>query len=321
MGIYDRDYYRGSGHSFLGSFLERGTVCKWLVGINFGFFVIQLLTRTVVRQQIPGVPPDLDFGGMPHVSEPFTHALWLNVDDVLHGQVWRLLTCAFLHDTTNPWHILFNMLVLWWFGSDVEDIYGPKEFLTFYLTAAVASSLAYVAAVKLGFHENNPALGASGAVTAALLVCACHYPTKIIQLFFFLPIPIWIFVIFSVAKDAFSLLGHTDNGTATSAHLGGAAFGFLYYKFQWRLTNLWPQFKAWKRRRAQPRLRVYRDEAPVKAKAPVSVAAPVAPDDEQLEAKMDAILEKISRVGKENLTENELKVLQKASEKFKRRRQ
>jgi membrane associated rhomboid family serine protease len=317
MGIYDRDYYRREGPSFLGSFLERGTVCTWLVGINVVAFIVQMLTRVqgvvVVNElglQLPG-------GWEPG---PFTQALWLDVPRVLHGEVWRLLTYAFLHDTANIWHILFNMLFLWWFGSDLEDLYGPREFLTFYLTAAVVAGLTYTAAAVLGIHPESVALGASGGVTAVLVLCACHFPRRVIYLFLFLPVPIWAFVVFSVVQDMFGVLGGSHNGVASSAHLGGAAFGFLYYKLHWRLSGLLPRLGIWKRRLAQPRLRVYREE---EHQTPVSVAAPAAAsggDDEQLEAKMDAILEKISRVGKENLTENELQVLRRASEKFKRRR-
>jgi hypothetical protein len=155
-------------------------------------------------------------------------------------------------------------------------------------------------------------------VTAVLLVCACHFPTRVIYLFMFLPVPIWVFVVFSVAQDAFGLLGGSTERVAYSIHLGGAAFGFLYYKYHLRLSQLLPRLRTWNRRRSQPRLRVYHEE---EAKTPVSVAAVAAPvEDEQLEAKMDAILEKISRVGKDNLTESELQVLRRASEKFKRRR-
>src|SRR5581483_11967644 len=99
MGIYDREYYRREGPSFLGSFVDRGMICKWLIGVNVLAFVVQMLTRE---------------------SRLFTPFLWLDVEGVLHGEVWRLLTYAFLHDTQSLWHILFNMLFLWWFGSDVE---------------------------------------------------------------------------------------------------------------------------------------------------------------------------------------------------------
>src|SRR5947209_5587545 len=133
MGIYDRDYYRREGPSYLGSFMERGKVCKWLILINVVCFVLQQFS------------PDFQ---TTEQSQPFTEIMQLDAQAVLNGQVWRLLTHAFMHATVM--HILFNMLFLWWFGTDVEDLYGPVEFLTFYLTAAVAGGLAFVAAWKAG---------------------------------------------------------------------------------------------------------------------------------------------------------------------------
>jgi membrane associated rhomboid family serine protease len=302
MGIYDRDYYRREGPSLFGSFAERGTVCKWLIGVNAAVFILQMFTKG------QGSPLGL-----------FTEALDLQPDKVLHGQVWRLLSYAFLHDPGSVMHILFNMLFLWWFGADLEDIYRPKEFLAFYLTSAVAGGVVHVALVKLGLIRPSSVLGASGAVTAVVMLCALHYPTKIILLFFFLPVPIWAFVIFMVAKDAFTLLGGPNQErVAVDVHLAGAAFGFFYQKSHLHLTSLWPQLKAWRRRQSQPRLRVFRDEE--ETPTPVSVAAAAPADEEQLEAKMDAILEKISRTGKESLTENERNLLLRASEVYKRKR-
>jgi membrane associated rhomboid family serine protease len=301
MGIYDRDYVRREGPSFLGSFTERGTVCKWLIIINIGAFVLQMVTRTADKQ-------------------PFTDAFVLDVPRVLHGEVWRLFTYAFLHSTGTVWHIVFNMLFLWWFGSDVEDLYGPREFLAIYCTSILLGGVAFVASMKFWYPPDQmaPCLGASGAVTTVLVLCAIHYPTRIIYLFFFLPVPIWVFVIFSVAYDAFGFLGQVNSGTAVAVHLAGAAFGFAYHKFNWRLMTLWPQLRTWKRSRAKPRLRVYREE---ESPTPVTVAAPAAAaEDEQLEAKMDAILEKISRTGKDSLTDSERQLLLRASEVFKRRR-
>ncbi|HZY89791.1 MAG TPA: rhomboid family intramembrane serine protease [Gemmataceae bacterium] len=304
MGIYDRDYYRREGPSLFGSFAERGTVCKWLIGVNAAVFILQMFTRGQ--------------GGSPY--GPLTDALDLQVDKVLHGQVWRLVSYAFLHDPNSVMHILFNMLFLWWFGADLEDLYRPKEFLAFYLTSAVAGGVAHVALAKLDLVQPNPVLGASGAVTAVVMLCALHYPTKIILLFFFLPVPIWAFVVFMVAKDAFTLLGRAETGVAVDVHLAGAAFGFFYQKCHLHLTSLWPQLKAWRRRQSQPRLRVYRDEEETPTPVGVAAAAPAPADEEQLEAKMDAILEKISRTGKESLTETERALLLRASEIYKRKR-
>jgi membrane associated rhomboid family serine protease len=302
MGIYDRDYVRREGPSFLGSFVERGHVCKWLIGINVAVFIVQVLT-------LPANPVDTGW---------FTGAFELDVDRVLHGQVWRLLTYAFLHDPGTIWHILFNMLFLWWFGSDVEDLYGPREFLTFYLTASFVGGLAFFFSALAWMPDARPCIGASGGVLAVLTLCAFHYPRRVILLFFILPVPIWLFLIISLAVDGYVFLSKADSGTAVAAHLGGAFFGGLYYRMHWRLMDWLPRFRQWRRQLSRPRLRVYREEP---ARTPVSVpAAPAVTDEEQLEAKMDAILEKISRVGKENLTESERQVLIRASEVFRRRR-
>jgi membrane associated rhomboid family serine protease len=312
MGIYDRDYYRRDGPSYLGSFLERGVICKWLIGINIVVFVLQLLTKAA--------------GG--DVTSGFvTEWLDLNVSAVCHGQVWRLLSYTFLH--AGPLHILFNMLFLWWFGTDVEELYGPREFLAFYLLGGLAGGLLYTLTSLPAFFAGvtvNGAIGASGAVTAVMVLCAIHYPTKIIYLFFVLPIPLWLFVLGSVALDAYMMFGRVHTPVAVACHIGGALFAFTYYKAGIRLMNFLPTTRNWRQERSSPRLRVYHEdeEEHVHKPQPVSVAAPSTPssllDDEQLEAKMDAVLEKISRVGKDNLTESEKEVLLRASERLKKRR-
>lgn len=335
MGIYDRDYVRREGPSFLGSITERRRVCKWLIGINVAFFVVQIFTS-----------PTDDFI---RSLGWFTDALDLDVEHVLHGQIWRLLTYAFLHDPGQILHILFNMLFLWWFGSDVEDLYGPREFLTFYLSASFAAGLLFFFSALAWMPVAAPCLGASGGVLAVLTLCAIHYPRRIILLFFLLPVPLWLFLVISVAGDAYVFLYKAQNGTAVAAHLGGVLFAGAYYRLHLHLSDWLPSFEnvrswrgqlqSWRRRFFGPRLRLYVDEN-VKEKwkpsrrrsssaaddaiyrpeegTQSSVGASVA--DEHLEAKMDAILEKLSRVGKENLTESEREFLLRASEIFRRRR-
>ena len=71
--------------------------------------------------------------------------LELDTDKVLKkGQIWRLITSAFCHDRLGIWHIVFNMLFLFWFGQFVESTYGSKEFLCFYLVAAAVASFAFI---------------------------------------------------------------------------------------------------------------------------------------------------------------------------------
>lgn len=305
MGIYDREYYRREGPSFLGSFAEQGKVCKRLILINVAVFVLQWL----------GI----------HNHWPIKEVLWLDPEKVLHGEVWRLLTYAFVHDPNSLMHILFNMLFLWWFGHVMEEIYRPREFLAFYLVSAVLGGLAFMAWAGLQV-DSGPVpvcMGASGAVTAVMVLFALHYPRHTILLMMVLPIPIWAFVGFQVVQDLFIFVSNEKTGTAVTVHLAGAAFGFLYYKGQWRIMNLFSwldlssRLRQWQRQRSRPRLRVYREE-----ETPVHVTAdPASLDvDEQLEAKLDAVLEKVARTGQASLTESERQVLLHASEVFKRRR-
>jgi membrane associated rhomboid family serine protease len=304
MGIYDRDYYRREGPSFL----DRGQVCKWLIAINVGCFIIQLVTRRGI--DLPQGP----------VFEPglFTDAFILNVNDVLHGQVWRLLTYAFLHEPGIWQHIVFNMLFLWWFGSDVEDIYGSREFLAIYLVSAFLGGVAFVLSTLAGLNpEYKACLGASGAVTAVMVLCALHYPSRVILLFFIVPVPIWLFVGFQVVQDAFIFLTQQRTSTAVVVHLAGAAFAFAHYKRHWRVLNWWGQLLSFFQQRARPRLRIYREEP----RQPAPVAAPLEVDEgDQLEAKLDAVLAKVARYGQGSLSDSERQILLRASEVYKKRR-
>jgi membrane associated rhomboid family serine protease len=310
MGIYDREYYRREGPSFLGSISNTGQVCKWLIGINVAVFVVQVLTK-------PVGPEFLDAG-----PGWFSNLFAFDGAAVAHGQVWRLMTYAFLHDPYSVWHIAWNMLVLWLFGTDVEDVYGHREFLAFYLMAAFLGGLAFFLGYLFGVPNHERCWGASGAVTAVVVLLACHDPMRKIWVFMLLPLNIWLFVVLSVGFDAYRLLSGETGGTAVTVHLAGAAFGFAYYKQQWRVLYLTGWLSSWLRQRSRPRLRVYREEPP---RQPVSVvappAAPPAADvDEHLEAQLDAVLEKVARHGQSSLTESERQVLLRASEVYKKRR-
>jgi membrane associated rhomboid family serine protease len=296
MGIYDREYYRDDRSSFLGTLNRRGQVWKTLITVNVVMFILQLATA--------------DRGG--GITQ------WLSIDSerILHGEVWRLLTGAFLH--SRDWqHIVFNMLIVWWAGSEVESIYGPREFLAFYLVSAVVASAAFVAG-DIVAGTRTTAIGASGAATAVLMLFALHYPNRTVYLFFIIPVPVLLLVVLYVGLDVLGTLGHRQGEhIAFTAHLGGAAFGFLYYKFHWRITNLLPSNWSLNFGRSRPKLRVYSGEP---ERAPVRAAPAREEPDSNLEAELDAVLEKVARHGKSSLTEREQQVLMRASEIFRNRR-
>lgn len=309
MGIYDREYYRHDRSGLFGTLASPGVICKWLILINVVLFVVQL------------------FSAGRGIS-PVTEALLLDTQKVFSGQVWRLITYAFLHDPLNLVHILLNMLVLWWFGHELESRYGPREFLIFYLVGVLAGAVAFVGHHGvLSLQENGSffaaqarCLGASAGVTAVSVLFACHFPNRMVLLFFILPVPVWALVVFLVAVDAFNLVGHVNNGIAVAAHLGGALFGFVYYKGHWRLSTLFQGWFAPARGGTRPNLRIYYGEEE-KTAQPVAPAGVAAQDmDEHFEAKVDAVLEKVARSGQESLTETERQILFRASEIYKKRR-
>jgi membrane associated rhomboid family serine protease len=310
MGIQDRDYYRNDGPSIFDQMVPRGLVCRWLIGINVAAFLVQLITL-----------PASD--GRRFSDGAFTDWLILDVGAVLHGEVWRLLTYSFLHSTdANGFflHVFFNMLFLWWFGSDVEEIYGRREFLAIYLVSAVLGGAVYeLWALSTGGTAR--CLGASGAVTTMLILCALHTPKRTILLFGIAPIPIWLFALFNVLRDFIGFLGVGEQSVAFCVHLAGAGFALGYYKWQGGIVETLRGILWWKPGRARTRLKLFDPDED--REEPVAVAAGASLNlnvDEHLEAKCDAILEKMQKLGKASLTPKEEEILKQAAEMYKRRR-
>ena len=309
MGIHSRDYVRESSGptSFGGS---GASITKRLIIATVVVFVLQLIfQQPYYRSELS----DRDLNDLqqrhPQTSVP-DH--WLALDPhkvVSSGQVWRLLTYAFCHSRISPLHILFNMLFLWWFGKTLELIYGPREFLLFYLIAAVISGIAFVG-LGLVMGDLTPAIGASGAVMAVVMVYAMHFPRDRIYIWGILPIEIRWLVVFYVVVDLFPVLqGISGSGTsdevAHSAHLGGLAFGFLYKKYGLRFAGLLDRIRAPHIAGARRKIKIYQP----------STEEP----SENLDKQVDVILQKIHEQGESRLTSQERKILKAASNRYKNR--
>lgn len=328
MGIYDRDYYRKEGPSYIGSLFQSGRMCKWLVGINVAMWFLQLAAvaftppREIIIEGRDFVIPD---GGM-NGQDPVTYWLSMQPKLAFQGlQVWRIVTGMFLHSPDNPWHLVFNMLMLWFFGKWVEDLYGPKEFLAFYLAAGICGNLLWglTAFVQRGAGPDAFALGASGAVMGVMVLCALHFPNRPVYIMWFFPIPLWLMACLYVGGDLFYFLRGVNMGVAVAAHLGGAAFALLYNKLEWRILGGWKGFVWRMRRPLQPRLKAYQERERNREERPATIPFPSkerSPADEQLEAKADAVLEKLNQKGKDALTPDEWDILQKASERYRKKR-
>lgn len=145
--------------------------------------------------------------------------------------VHQVFTYMFMHADWR--HLLFNMFVLWMFGKKLENIWGAKKFLNFYIICGLFSCVFYALMPYVGFGSfNSVMLGASGAVYGILVGFGMMFPNSVLMLIF-PPIPLKAkyFVVILIGLDVYMGLSNANSGIAHSAHLGGALGGFLLMKF------------------------------------------------------------------------------------------
>ncbi len=303
MGIQDRDYYRDGSNRFFDAWGRQGAVV-WIIIVTSVVFLGQSLSGS------PG----------PGSSELVRWGCY-SPGLVMEGEVWRLVTPMFLH--ANLFHIFFNMMVLYWAGSRLEELYGSREFFIFYLAAGTLAQVLFLFATLMGAAPPAASIGASGAVTAVLVVYAFHFPYQQVLLFFIIPMPVWLLVCVCIGLDVLGVFGGRDGPVAYWVHLGGALFGFLYYQSGFRFANLYSFVPRLARHsQTRPPLRVVSAEPEgVEPVAAVAESRPKSRGDEHLEARVDQVLEKVSRFGQESLTAEEREILFKASEIYKKKRQ
>lgn len=329
MGVYDRDYYRDDAPA-PGWLAGSAKICKRLIAINVVVYLLQLATANhslpdLARLALENSPSP--HGALPRFfSDGVSRWLELSLPDVLSGQVWRLVTygfCHAVHGDSAILHIVFNMLGLWWFGVAIEEMYGSREFLKFYLTALVVSGVSHCA-LQLMLPAGPPAVGASGAVLAVMMVYATYYPRQRMLLMFIIPIEIrWLMAIV-VVLDLYPVLqalqgSAPPDGIAHAAHVGGLLYGFLYRHFDlrfsrlfadWRWSDLTRKFRRGFAR--QPQFKVYQPEEP---------SPHLELTGTEFREKVDEILAKISEHGEASLSPAERDLLREASRRFKQRQQ
>jgi membrane associated rhomboid family serine protease len=148
---------------------------------------------------------------------------------------WQLLTYAFLHDPANLWHIIFNMFALYMFGPLLEQFWGARRFIGYYLACVIAAGATQLA-VDYAFHSGEATIGASGGIFGILLAFAMLFPRAKLLLYFVIPMPAWLFVAgYAVLELLFGVTG-TEAGVAHFAHLGGMLGGALMMLY-WRLRS------------------------------------------------------------------------------------
>ncbi len=145
---------------------------------------------------------------------------------------WQLVTYSFLHG--NLVHLLFNLLGLFMFGSDVERLFGRQRFLIYYFASVVSAGIAQLVMSAVSGGPPYPTIGASGGVFGILLAFGLYFPNRTILLIFPpIPMPARVFVFVYAAIELYLGVTGTQQGVAHFAHLGGMLGGFLMIRY-WR---------------------------------------------------------------------------------------
>ncbi len=234
---------------------------------------------------------------------------------------WTLITYFFSH--VNFFHILFNMLFLYWFGRLIKEFLGDKRVVSLYVLGGLAGGLLYILLYNLlpQFKELVPytyMLGASAGVFAIVVGAAVFMPNYTLYLLLFGPVRIKYIAIFYILLSFFSIPGANAGGNI--AHLGGAAIGYFFIKqlqkgndhgtWIFKVIAFFNSFFV-----RQPKIKVTYSSGKAKttAKSGKSERAksPSTPD----QAEIDAILDKISQSGYESLSKAEKQKLFNASKK------
>jgi membrane associated rhomboid family serine protease len=293
MAWHERDYYResfggGGGGGFSNPFSGgKLSITMWLLIINVVVFVIDGIMSAGART---GQTPWLTMVGN------------FNVEQGIFGlQLWRVVTYQFLH--AGLFHILVNMLVLYFFGPLMEQWWGSRRFLAFYLLCGISGAILMTILAPLLplISTRDMLVGASGSIFGILIGGAMLFPHQRVMLLI-PPIPM------SLRTLAFVLLGITAlqliagaNSGGNAAHLGGAALGFLFVKN--------PRWLDWADTVSTPAAK-----GRVKQKfAEVQKAQRQREDQE-----VDRILDKVKEHGIQSLTKQEKKTLSRATERQKR---
>jgi len=233
---------------------------------------------------------------------------------------WTWMTHMFLHE--GAWHLIWNMLILYWFGRIVGDFLGDNRVLPIYFLGGFAGALVYIITdqfVFLGTGGHSIALGASAATMAMVFTAAMVSPDFEMNLILLGRVKIKYIALALLLMDIFGTASQTNSG-GHFAHLGGAFFGILYVKglhhgldvTQW-MQNLVVKFGNHNKIEKT----TYRERVPmevvynqIKSSKTIENTASV-----DFQEKLDEILDKINEVGIDNLTKEEREFLSKASKK------
>ena len=314
MGLDSRDYYRPAG---MGGFSFFPPVIKALLITNVVIYFIQLL-GTQVNLHIDGMIVPLEIMIQKYFALNPLNGYSLQGVLEMNFYPWQLITYQFMHSTSDFFHILMNMFILWMFGMEIENLMGGRKFLTYYLLCGIGAGLFQIFGTPLLGESGAPTIGASGAVYGVMVAYALYFPNRYIYIYFLLPIKAKYLIAGYVILEFLSIGGASL--VAHLAHVGGSITGLVFvlldkhYNFNFdRLFSFRgksgysdgfsfrkPPYKY------PPKNNVEDAEFyDINAHKPEEMVV--------TQEEIDRILDKISQSGYQNLTEKEKKILFEAS--------
>ena len=296
--LYDRSYMRSSRETTPP--IERASAVTILLVATIFIFVLE----QIINVSFPGSSGESNI----FIRKWFA----LSAGNFKELKVWTVVSYAFLHSSSTIWHILGNMLGLFFIGRIVEPLLGKRSFFILYFSGAIIGGLTFVF-----FHLNDlrSVVGASAAVAALLAFFCMRFPERQVTLLLFFIIPLnvkpkWIFWGFLGISTYLLLSSELQgiNSVAHSAHLGGFLTGAVYYRYIYSRnafsSSTFGQTKIevpnWFKRRKK-----------VESQISYQVNRPTQNHNE-LQKEVDRILDKINASGFSSLNDAEKAILDKA---------
>lgn len=289
--------------------LKTATVSEKLIAVNVAVFILFFFFKTLAF--LFQLPSDflLEWFVFPKELGEFIF------------KPWSIITYAFLH--SGIWHILSNMLILYYAGVYFLNYFSQKKLLTFYFLGAVFGALVYMASYNLfpAFQGlgRSYLLGASAAVMSVLVGIATHIPHMRIRLILIGSIKFWWIAAFLVVLDVVQIPLNNPGGHL--AHLGGAAFGYIYASQLGKGNDIASGFEKmmdWfgslftgskSKARKSPLKTVHRKKSAGGTTTTTAGYSSRMKNKKEEQEKIDAILDKISKSGYDSLTKQEKEFL------------
>ncbi len=278
--------------------LQTASVVEKLIALNVFFFLLFFVAKTIAF--LFNWESDFLLEWFVFPKEPGEYLF----------KPWSIITYSFLH--SGIWHILSNMLILYYSGIYFLTYFSAKKLLNFYFLGVIIGALVYMLSYNLfpAFQGTGKSylLGASAGVMSVLVGIATHVPNLRIRLIIIGSIKFWYIAAFFVALDIIQI--PISNAGGHLAHLGGALFGYVYASqlgkgndiasgFEKAIDWFTGLFETNKRPKAQMRT-VYK-----KAGKPVAKSTTVKFSKSEKQQRIDSILDKISKSGYDSLTKEE----------------